>query len=129
MIAVDSNGWVHVLFYDNRPAFVDDPACNEPGYTGKYDIYYALSTDYGQTFTVRNLRLNCDQEPALDLDLQGSGVPAGFSPHEYNGLAIYESGGSTRVWTLYTGTSDHPEDDPLHRSVIFGQQIVVGPAQ
>ncbi len=125
VLAVDPRGWVHVLYYDNRPAFEGVEGCPADGWGPADDAYYALSTDQGQTFSIHNLRTNCEATPALDLGLQGAGIPLAFGPREYNGIALYESGNSIRVWVLYTGTTDDPSDDSMHRSVIYGQQIVV----
>jgi hypothetical protein len=52
-------------------------------------------------------------------------LDGGWSPREYNGIAAYQSGTESRVWVVYAGTSLDPEDDPHHRSVLVGQQIVV----
>lgn len=121
--AADSKGWLHVIYYDNRPA---------PGLSGwwrQYDVRYALSTDHGLTWTHRNLRTDPEALPILDLNLQGQGIPAVWGPREYNGIAIYESGGVTHVWVTYMGANadTSPEEDPQHLSRIFSSHIVVGP--
>ncbi len=121
--ATDSKGWLHVIYYDNRPA---------PGLAGwwrQYDVRYALSTDHGLTWTHRNLRTDPEALPILDLGLQGAGIPVDWGPREYNGIATYESGGATHVWVTYMGANadTSPEEDPQHLSRIFASHIVVGP--
>lgn len=54
----------------------------------------------------------------------------GWTPREYNGLAIYDDGDVTYVWVAYSGTSsdDEPTDpnapywDDSH-TVIYAQRI------
>lgn len=122
VLAVDSRGWIHILYYDNRSSYEPEPGAYE---TDQYDAWYALSTDHGATFRRSNLRTSGDALPAMDLGLQLGGIGSNWSPREYNCIGIYESGTETRVWVLYSGTSDEAADDPARRTVFFGQQIVV----
>jgi hypothetical protein len=117
---VDSRGWIHMVYYDNQPA------AGNPGLGMKYDAWYALSTDHGQTFQRWNLRTNPEAQVALNIELRGNGILPNWSVREYNGIALYESGNQTRVWTTYSGTTrPGPGEDSNHRTVIYGQQIVV----
>lgn len=121
VIHVDDVGRIHVLYYDNRPSTGND------GFGAQFDAWYALSIDHGASFTTYNLRTNSSASPALDLGLQGTQVPANWSPREYNGLASHTEGDTTRVWMIYTGTclDSGTQDQDGHRTVLFGQQIVV----
>jgi len=135
---VDSAGRIHVAYYSNRPN--DFPGCDEGGpegsrggYTSKYDYWYSLSVDQGQSFTHYNLRTDCDMKRPLDMDLpfETDGTGASFSPREYNGIDCYESGDFARIHFVYTGAVNDAliEDTIGKRSLLFGQQIQVKPVQ
>lgn len=117
-IAVDSQSRVHVTFYDNR-----EGVCNA-GTPSRFDFYHAISGDAGASFTNRNLRQDCEQERAMDTALHGVGYGATWSPREYNGIGLYNSGSTTRVWVTYSGTSS-VDPDSANTTVIYGQLIVV----
>ncbi len=133
---VDSQGRVHVIYYDNRPD--ERSGCTqEDGYGPAFDVYYAVSADGGQAFATYNLRTDCEASRPLDFSLQrpvgsstGPGVEAGWSPREYNGMAFYEANGVTRIWLVYSGAVADPSipDDPNAQSLMWGQQVVVGGA-
>jgi hypothetical protein len=57
----------------------------------------------------------------------GDGIPLEFSPREYNGIDLYESGNTARVWVAYSGALIEAgiPDDFGHRTLIFGQQITI----
>jgi len=115
--AIDRFGRIHVVYYDNRPT------CGIPSIGRRYDAWYAISTDHGQSFDVRNLRL-CSQRPALNFDLVQD-VDAEFSPREYVGIDLDDSDRDYTFLTVsYTGTV-HGDASTIHPSAIFDQLIRV----
>ena len=64
----------------------------------KFDLYYAVSTNYGASFT--ETKIDHGTAPAFDLRLaSGDG-----GRHEYNGIDLVTDGQNTVVWIAYTGT-------------------------
>ncbi len=111
---MDRHGWVHVIYYSNAKT------CGIAALGRQYDVYYALSTDHGETFTIYNLR-TCLQRPALDLDREG--LNADWSPREYNGISLDDSDPQhTYVTVTYSGVAWGPNTttDPtaIYASVI-----------
>lgn len=115
--AVDRFGRIHVVYYDNRTS------CGIAALGQRYDAWYALSVDHGASFTVHELR-TCTQRPALDFDLVQTDDPD-FSPREYVGIALDDSGADfTLVTVAYTGTV-HGDASTIHASAIFSQLVRV----
>ena len=69
------------------------PGCS--GSSGRYDAYYARSTDSGASFSNHKIPMP-EGQPALCGDLQ-----AGHTPGDYPGMAVANS----RVWMAFAGTS------------------------
>lgn len=128
VVAVDANGNVHVLFYDDRNYDQPDvlPYCStNPGL--RFDAYYCRSTSHGATFTetaVSRLVSPPDCEggaanaPAVKYSLFSSeSMWTGFDMGDYIGLTTHTQNGITDVFMVYTGTDDC--DLPNHPSVIW----------
>jgi hypothetical protein len=116
---VDQLGRLHVIFYDNS----SHGECGGAVPGTRYDVYYALSTDHGETFKNFNLR-TCDERAPLDLGyaLQANQDPT-WSPHMYNGIASTSTESETRVWATYTGVSS--QDPGAIKSVIYASEITL----
>ncbi len=126
-VAVDSDGGVHVIFYDDRQYVeqADDANTPEP----QFDVYYAFSSDGGQTF-VANIELAKDpngadpNEACLDYELL-DGFKLPNRPGDYNGICVY----GDEVWTSFTGTwQDELDLDPDNNpTVIWSSLITLSP--
>lgn len=134
-VAVDNDGGVHVIFYDDREYNVNsDQADGASTPNPKFDVYYAYSSDSGESFTDEEIRKDpndpndtYDDETCLDYTrfLRDPEPDFDFSPKpgEYNGITVY----GDEVWTCFTGTSQyeldqHPDNNP---SVIWACLIGV----
>ncbi len=113
-IIVDDDGYIHVIFYDDRNYEQDDNA-EEP----RFDVYYAYSVDGGEHWTNEELEYdpddpNAPRVPAVNLDAELD--LRGFELGEYIGITYYDSA----VWTSYAGTWDEEEDE---QSLIWSTRI------
>lgn len=121
-IAVDSEGVIHVIFYDDRDFTQDDDETDV-----KFHVYYAYSDDSGANFST-NVRFHLEDpedppstDPCVDEEAHATTVYYEFG--EYIGLAIREIGDGLReVWTSYSGTSAIVEDED-EQSVIWSTRI------
>jgi len=114
-VTVDNQGRIHIIFYDDRNYDqLDYPLTI--GYP-KFDIYYALSCDNGNSFI--NYKLGFPGVDDIDFNY--------FQPEhrigEYIGITYYND----NVWTSYVGTDmyeEYPEEPPyVHQSVIYSTKI------
>jgi len=128
-VAVDEDGGIHVIFYDDRK--YTDPDPNDPfedqqpdnDATPQYDVWYAF-VEFDQEIEAYVVRFNlelCDDpgndcedtEPAVNYDLPTSF----FGLRDYVGIDI----GADRVWTCFMGHSEQDTNDD--QSVIWSTQI------
>jgi hypothetical protein len=110
--AVDTQGRVHVIFYDNRE--VCPGTCGTS--TVQYDEYYALSTDHGASFTNYSLRI-----PALDPHAVSFTAPSNlWYPREYNGITAVDTPGQTKIWIAYAG-----KNETNITQVIYGNTVTI----
>lgn len=109
IVDVDSNGDVHVIYYDDRRI---DQLDNVVGPI--YNIIYAVSTDAGASYTEFELDSGQNQ-PWLDLRLD----PQHPGPREYVGLQVFESAAGPEVWVGALGTLDTTTEP----TVIYGFEI------
>lgn len=118
-VTVDGEGWIHVLFYDDR-RFDQEDGAPDPNNPPRFDGYYAWATVDNLTFQDRNVILYLDPN-----DPGGPSDPPGLNwededqldPHEYNGIAWY----ADTVWTTYTGTD--PNDPQANDSVVWSSRL------
>ncbi|MFO0839259.1 MAG: hypothetical protein U1D55_12140 [Phycisphaerae bacterium] len=125
-IHVDSQGRIHVAFYDDR----DFPTQRDGGATepNRFNAYYARSTDGGLTFDHVDQRLFLDSNPQLDPpagDLSPT-VPlsADWEMGEYLGITSYRNPvtGATAIWTSFNGIT--PLDtNGSDKSVIWASRV------
>ncbi len=125
-VDIDTNGRIHVIFYDDRKYTdgpdgdqqPDGPATPAP----KFDVFYASSSDGGQQWSNAEL-FAVPPEPAMDFS---RGPLGSFQFGDYIGIDV----GTDRVWTSYMGTAqaDDPPDDPNHNpTVIWSSEILLSP--
>ncbi len=117
---VDSNGMLHITFYDDRN-YSQAEGCSGAQPQFKHDLYYCRSQNGGVSFAENAIsRLvppspceGAENAPAVDWSLTLNGnVP--MEPGEYSGLAARVENGKICVYMLYTGTSDCDlPDDPM----------------
>lgn len=116
---VDDHGRIHAVFYDDRSYDQDDgqPGSSDPD--PRFDVYYAVSDDQGQSWRERKLILGPVDESAVDLGL--SPLSPGFELGEYVDIAWYAGpGGETEVWTAFTGTLSSDTAPPgSDKSVVY----------
>ena len=125
-VTVDDQGRIHVILYDDRayrPLGQHDGQ-QEPGEAEpRFDVYYAVSVDQGQSWIEQKLVLEPVDEPAADLNLEP--LSDGFELGEYVGITWYAppGAGPTEIWTAFTGTLS-TDDDPAgsDKSVIYYSQ-------
>jgi hypothetical protein len=79
MLDVDSDGWIHVAYYQNESGLVDGGVLNG----GIANVYYTVSSDGGQTWSVPTLVNN----PADSLKFFDP--PPDLSTHEYYLIGDY----------------------------------------
>ena len=103
---VDTLGRVHVIFYDNRLA------CTGSCDSIMYDEFYAVSRDHGATFANYNLR-DAATQPTFPVNCIGGG----FDPHEYNGIAFYDTPTATELWMTYQGVIS--ESGASHTAILL----------
>lgn len=124
-IVVDSQGVIHVVFYDDR----DFPDQDENTASSvQFNVYYAYSTTGGATWAPNQvLYLDPQADPADDacLDLlEDEADDLMFHLGEYIGIAVREMGnGEREVWTSYTGTMDENDPNDLEESIILATRI------
>ncbi|MBU0618458.1 MAG: hypothetical protein KKI02_12140, partial [Planctomycetes bacterium] len=121
-IIVDTGGYVHILFYDDR-RFTDGPGydlqpddgCPRP----KFDAYYAWAPvdnlDFEEPGRNLLLYLTNPSDPNEPAAFDRTLAP-GATPREYNGIAWY----GDRIWTAYTGMW---ADDPDNKTVIWSSGL------
>ena len=95
--AVDSEGRLHIVYYDDRNYYQPD---GDSADGIKFDAFYAVSLDGGATFT--NIELGTiKKEPALQCEMTTYGISSiHATPGEYPGIACE---GNT-VWIAFSGT-------------------------
>ena len=117
MLTVDSEGRVHVLYYDDRNFCQQDTVLDD---LAKFDVVYGVSCNGAQSFQTALLKpagshgvayLDYEKE-LLDWDVR-----------EYNGLAWTERlTGTIRIWSAISGTSSLDSDGlpfPGNKSVVY----------
>jgi len=129
-VDIDSDGRIHVIFYDDRN-YTDPPNPSDPNAVDlqpdgpstpapKFDVFYAYSPDAGQQWFNQELYA-VPPEPAMDFSRGPLGT---FQFGDYIGIDV----GSDRVWTAYMGTAeaDDPPNDPNHNpTVIWSSQVLL----
>lgn len=131
-LAVDDNGVVHVIFYDDRNYTQSDTVnCAAPGY--KYDVYYCRSTDHGVTFAETGISRiissagpgpigggggGTPPDPAFDATLVPPTSGFQYEPGDYVQLVTRKESNKVHVYMVYAGTSDE-EPAGQHASVIW----------
>jgi len=121
-IAVDSEGVIHVIFYDDRDFIQDDDETNV-----RFHVYYAYSDNGGTSFQT-NQRFYLEDpadlpasDPCFDEDSHATTVY--YELGEYIGLTVRTIGdGAREIWTSYSGTSSVVEDED-EQSVIWSTRI------
>jgi hypothetical protein len=103
--AVDTQGRVHIVFYDNR-AYCPGVLCVSTNIW--FDAYYAISTDHGASFENYSLRMPNSVSPA---------VSSSWYPREYNGITAVDTPGQTEVWIAYAGKDQ--------TQVIYGNKVTI----
>ena len=95
--AVDSEGRLHIVYYDDRNYYQPD---GDSAAGIKFDAFYAVSLDGGATFT--NIELGTiKKEPALQCEMTTYGISSiHATPGEYPGIVCE---GNT-VWIAFSGT-------------------------
>lgn len=121
-IAVDSEGVIHVIFYDDRDFIQDDDETNV-----RFHVYYAYSDDGGENFSpnVRFYLEDPEDPPASDpcLDEDSHATTVYYELGEYIGLTVRTIGdGAREIWTSYSGTSSVVEDEE-EQFVIWSTRI------
>ena len=124
-LTVDEEGYVHIVFYDDR-RFTDPDDPNDPEEDQqpdstehpKYDAYYAWAPIGNLNFNNgdRNVRLYLDHEdpadpPALDWGLLVN------EPREYIGITWYNDS----IWMTYPGTDSG--DPQANDSVVWSTRV------
>lgn len=104
--AVDAQGRIHVVFYDDRNYDQMDSST-----TPKFDVFYAVSEDEGATFT--NFHVPPTSTPAVDFAHNNVGAL-----REYMDIAIQEhNDGATTVWFTFIGSE--PDATTLSDSAVY----------
>jgi len=123
---VDENGYIHVIFYDDRRYNVTSDQGDDE-LDPQFDVWYAWSDVDLLDFEDQNKLLyeidpNDPNEPAaLDFTLDVS--PGDFELGEYIGITWYQNDDAQRdeVWTTFTGTSPTEAED--EESLIWSSRI------
>ena len=125
-VTVDTQGRIHIIFYDDR-SFADQ---NDQTADPVFDAYYAYAPlddlDF-QSDPERNRRLYAELDPphppdppALDFSLD---IWEGFEAGEYIGITSSSFGvGRREVWTSFTGTL--PAEDPHPDEVVIWSSLI-----
>ncbi len=107
MIDVDTQGWIHVAFYQNESGYQDAGVLN----AGRVDVFYMVSRDGGKTWAppVRVNELN----HALNMEEP----PLGLASFDYQALGDYMqlratgTGAQTAAYIGWTGYDQYRADD------------------
>ena len=127
-VTVDTQGYIHILFYDDRE--YTDPDPNDPqedqqpdgSADAKFDAFYAYAPlddlDF-QSDPEQNRELYAvPAEPAVDGELN---LWKGYELGEYNGITSFFGAGRHEVWTSFSGTkAGDPSPD---KTVIYSSFI------
>lgn len=105
-LEVDARGRLHLLFYDSRHTVQNDDAID-----GRFDVYYALSTDDGQSWQEQRLTA----APFSSAETAWPGFPDEQFLGDFQGLAV----AGNRVTAVYASTQNGDLD-------IFAQALSVG---
>lgn len=112
VIAVDTQGWVHVTFYDDVMH----------GSQNRFDLHWAVSTNNGAGFRHSFPPAILPNQAVLDLVLDTNNP----SPREYNGLDFWlDDQGKLAIWASYMGTHEDPAHFP--ETAIFAAFLEVTP--
>ena len=114
MLSVDSEGRVHILYYDDRNFCQEDTVLDD---FAKFDVVYAVSCNGGQSFQTALMKPASAHGVAyLDYEKE----QPNWDVREYNGLTWTETPfGDIKVWTAFAGNSDQDSDPNDNFSVIF----------
>ncbi len=112
VITVDTQGWVHVVFYDDIMHGAND----------RFDLHWAVSTNNGVGYRHSYPPVILPNEAMLDLELDTTNP----SPREYNGLDFFlDDQGTLTIWTSFMGTHWDPAFFP--ETAIFAAYLEVTP--
>lgn len=112
VITVDTQGWVHVVFYDDIMHGAND----------RFDLHWAVSTNNGVGYRHSYPPVILPNEAMLDLELDTTKP----SPREYNGLDFFlDDQGTLTIWTSFMGTHWDPAFFP--ETAIFAAYLEVTP--
>jgi len=123
-VTVDRQGYIHILFYDDRN-YTDSLAGDQQpdgSADAKFDAFYAYAPldelDF-QSDPEQNRELyGVPSEPAVDGELD---LWDGYELGEYNGITFFFGGGRHEVWTSFSGTkAGDPSPD---KTVIYSSFI------
>jgi len=110
MLDVDSQGWLHLAYYQNENGVFDAGVLN----AGRADVYYTVSRDGGQTWA-NPVRVNQEEN---HLELEDPPVELGgfdyYMIGDYMQIRGVGTGeGTTAAYVLWTGFNKYRNDDSV----------------
>jgi hypothetical protein len=142
-VVVDENGYIHVIFYDDRrftdpdpddPNVPDEDQQPDETFNPKFDVWYAWSDvdllnfeGQNELFYIEDPNDPNQVDPRPSLDFALDVTPGNFEVGEYNGITCYENVDAERdeIWTSFAGTWETTGDpnDPDDESLIWSSRI------